>query len=67
MKIFQSNTYRKDLSWLHGVNEPRGQEREQVKDEQSYISVFEVYLTISSSNIGYQPRCDISIPCIGVW
>ena len=52
MKIFQSNTYRKDLSWLHGVNEPRGQEKEQVKDEQSYISVFEVYLTISSSNFG---------------
>ena len=52
MKIFQINTYRKDLNWLHVVNEPRAQEREQVKDEQSYISVFEVYLTISSSNFG---------------
>ena len=42
MKIYQSNTYRKDLSWLPFVNEPRTQERVQVKDQQSYISVFEV-------------------------
>ena len=27
MNIYQSNTYRKDLSWLHFDNEPRVQER----------------------------------------
>ena len=55
MNIYQSNTNRKDLRWLHFVNEPRAQEREQVKDQQSYISVFEVYLTIPSSNFEYNP------------
>ena len=42
MKIYQSNTYRKDLSWLHFNNEPKVQEWQQVKDQQSYISVFVV-------------------------
>ena len=32
MNIDQSNFYRKDLSWLHFDNEPRVQERKQVKD-----------------------------------
>ena len=32
MNIYKSNTYRKDLSWLHFNNEPRVQERQQVKD-----------------------------------
>ena len=40
MAIYQSNTYRKDLSWLHIHDEPRVQERQQVKDQQSYISIF---------------------------
>ena len=31
-KIYQSNTYRKDLSWLYFDNEPWVQERQQVKD-----------------------------------
>ena len=36
MKIYQSNTYRKDLlSWLHFDDEPRVQERQQVIDQQS--------------------------------
>ena len=48
MNIYQSNTYRKDLSRLQFVNEPRVQEREQVKDQQSYISVFEVYLLVAT-------------------
>ena len=39
MNIDQSNFYRKDLSWLHFDNEPRVQERKQVKDQQSYVSV----------------------------
>ena len=33
MNTFQSNTYRKDLSWLHFDNEPRVQERQEVKDQ----------------------------------
>ena len=50
MNIYQSNAYRKDFSWLNFVNEPRVQERQQEKDQQSYISVFVVYLTISNSS-----------------
>ena len=40
MNIYQSNTYRKDLSWLHFDDEPWVQGRQQVKNQQSYISVF---------------------------
>ena len=50
INIHQSDNYRKDFSWLHFDNEPRVQERQQVKDQQSYISIFVVYLTILSSN-----------------
>ena len=39
--IYQSNTYRKDLSWLHFENEPRVQERHKEKDQQSCTSHFE--------------------------
>ena len=46
MNIYQSNTYRKDL---HLDYEPWVQERQQVKDQQSCISVFVAYLTIPSS------------------
>ena len=67
MNIYQSNTYRKDFSWLHFDDEPRVQERQQVKDPQSCLSVFVVYLTIPSSNQRHQPRRDNSIPCIAVW
>ena len=35
--IYQSNTYRKDLSWPHFDDEPRVQEKQQVKDQQSFI------------------------------
>ena len=35
--IYQSNTYRKDLSWSYFDNEPRVQEKQQVKDQQSCI------------------------------
>ena len=48
--IYQSNTYRKDLSWLHFDDEPRVQERQQVKDQRSCVSVFVAYPTIISSN-----------------
>ena len=50
MNIHQSNTYRKELSWLHFHDELRAQERQQVKDQQSYISIFVVYLKIPSSS-----------------
>ena len=48
--IYQSNTFRKDLSWLHYDNEPRVQEKQQVKDQQPCISFFVACLTIPSSN-----------------
>ena len=38
------------LTWLYFDNEPRVQERQQVKDQQSCISVFVAYPTIPSSN-----------------
>ena len=40
MNIYQSNAYRKDLSWLHFDNQPGVQERQQVKDQQSCVSIF---------------------------
>ena len=49
MNIYQSNNYRKDLSWLHVDDEPGVQEKEQVMDQQSAISVYVVYLTIPSN------------------
>ena len=36
MNIYQINTCRKDLSWLYLDDEPRVQERQQVKDQQFY-------------------------------
>ena len=45
-KFYQSNNNRKDLSWLQFDNEPRVQERHQVKDQQFYISVFVAYPAI---------------------
>ena len=50
MNIYQSNTYSKDLSWLHFDDVPRVQEKQQVKDQQSYISVSVAYPAIPSSN-----------------
>ena len=65
--IYQSNTYRKDLNWSHFDDEPRVQEKQQVKDQQSCIIVFVACLTIPSSNKGHQPRHDNSIPYMGIW
>ena len=50
MNTYQSNNYRKDLNWLYFDGEPIVQERQQVKDQQFYISVFVAYLTIPSSS-----------------
>ena len=40
--IYQSNTYRKDLSWPHFDDEPRVQEKQQVKDQQSEYLFFKL-------------------------
>ena len=50
MNIYQSNTYRKDLNWLYFNDEPRVQERQQVKDQQSFISAFVAYLPLEAKN-----------------
>ena len=47
--IYQSNTYRKDLSWPHFNNAPRVQEKQQVKDQQFCLLVFVVCVIIPSS------------------
>ena len=44
MNIYQSNTYTKDLSWPHFIDDPRVQERQQVLVQQSYIPVPVTYL-----------------------
>ena len=50
MNIYLSNTCRKDLSWLYSDDdEPRVQERQQLKDQQSYIFAFVLFLTILST------------------
>ena len=67
MNIYQINIYRKSLSWLHFEDEPRGQERHQVKEKQPYISVFIVYLTTPSNNWEYHLRHDNIISCMIVW
>ena len=54
MKIHQCTTYRKVLSWLHFNNEPRVQNKQQMKDQQSYVSVFVAYLTIPSIIVLWQ-------------
>ena len=58
---------RKDVSWLHFDDEAMVQERQQVNDQQSYLSVFITYPTISSSNEENQARHDSSIPYMSVW
>ena len=44
--VYQSNICRKDLHWLHFDDEPRVQQRQQVKDQQSCKSFFVAYPTI---------------------
>ena len=36
----QNNTYRKELSWPQFDDEPRAKEKQQVKEQQLYISIF---------------------------
>ena len=50
--IYQSNTYRKDLSWPHFDDEPRVQEKQQAKDQHSCIFGFVACLTIQVATRG---------------
>ena len=49
MNIYQNNTCKKNLSWLYVDTEPRVEERQQVRDQQSYIFVSLVYLVAARS------------------
>ena len=51
-----------DLSYQHFNDEPRIQEKQQVKDQQSCTSNFVAYPTNPSSNQEHQTRHDNSIP-----
>ena len=53
MNIYQSSTYRKDLHWLYCDNEPKTQERHQVKDQMSDIPVSVACLTQGSFELTY--------------
>ena len=66
MNIYQSNTYKKDFSWVHFKYEPMVQERQQVKDQQYCISISVAYSTIPSRNYEHHPRHDDSIPYMAV-
>ena len=63
--IYQSDTYRKDLSWPHFDDEPMLQEKQQVKNKHSCIFVFVACLTFPSSNLVHQPRIDNIIAYMG--
>ena len=67
MNIYQSNTYRKDLNQVHFDDEPRVQERQQVQDQLSSISVFAAYLTIPSRNLEHQLSHDNNISFMAIW
>ena len=50
MNIIEINTYKKDVGWLHFNDEPWVQDKKQVKNQHSYISVFVAYLTFPNSS-----------------
>ena len=66
MNIYQSNTYRKDLSWLHFDSKPGVQEKQLVKGQHYCISIFVAYPAIPSSNQEHQPRHDRSVPYMAI-
>ena len=66
VNIYQSNTYRKHLSRQHFIDGPRVPERQLVKDQQSYISVFLAYLRIPRRNQQQHPRHCNSVPYMDV-
>ena len=59
MNIYQNNTHRKDLSWLHFGDEPKVQERHQLKDQQSCTCAFVAYPTISIATRSTSPYMTI--------
>ena len=67
MNISQSNTYKKYLAWRYFDEEPRVQEKQEVKDEQSHIHFSVVCPGYSYSSYEHEPRHDNSIPCMVVW
>ena len=69
MSIYPYTTYKRTLSWLHSDDEPRVQERQHMKDQLSYMSVFIAYLTYSTFSffIQHLPRHDKSSSCMAVW
>ena len=65
INIYQSNTYRKGLSWLHFHNEPRVQERQSVKDQQSYRPVHVAWLTYTQVAAGSTIPHMVRVFCAG--
>ena len=52
MNTYQSNTYGKDLTWLHFSNVPRVQERQKEKDQQYYSECVKTGRNDSKFTIG---------------
>ena len=50
MNMYQIDIFRKDISWVHLHDEPRVQEKEQVKIQQFYITVSVAHPTNPSDN-----------------
>ena len=44
MNNYQSDSYRKDLSWLHSDDEPRVQETQRVKDQDPQLGAMLSFL-----------------------
>ena len=61
MNIYQSNTYRKDLSWLNFDNEPR------VRDSAVKEGPTVLHIHFSSLSNYLKSTHDNSIPCMTVW
>ena len=68
MNICQSNTYQKDLSWLHFNKEQKVQKKKKkVANQQSYTSVSVFCPTYPSSCWKQKSRHDSKIPRKAVW
>ena len=63
-KVIPTEKY---FSWLPFGNDPRVQEKEQLKEHESYISVSVVYLKFPSTSWEYQSRHEKSILRKTVW
>ena len=55
MNIYQSNTYRKNLSWLNFYDQSRASERQHVKDQQPCITAFVVFQHIRITGRSTRP------------